>query len=428
MSDYDVIIVGAGIVGASTAYHIMKEDPKKKVLLVESLSGAGLGDTSKSTECFRNFYASQIDYDLSDSSAEFYMHLQNEEKIDIHLRKSGYLWLFNNEQYENNSKTFEKMSEMGVELKTYEENDLRKILDMNTDVSNDDEAKMMGLLNVNKGVLSVKSGYLSTLELVNFYVEGFKSLGGEVRFNTSIRRLISEPVDKIGIPEEPFLWQDIKITGIVTDGGEISADKVILSVGVWVEKYIDPLGIESYAKVVKRAHFAVKANDGPLKKLLETDSFNAGEAVPTIILPKPQILIKGDYNQHNFWVLYPHHRGVEFGAQDNPEVHEDKYNYGLSPIVTKYFPQFAGLKPSYGWACHRVIMPTKNESRIISENGLLAVTSTHGIIQGDALGRVVAAVYNGKTHTELYGGRTVEIQDFVFERGWQNSLSQDHHV
>ncbi|RJS69748.1 FAD-dependent oxidoreductase, partial [Candidatus Bathyarchaeota archaeon] len=35
MAEYDAVVVGAGIVGLSTAYHIKKENPDAQVLVVD---------------------------------------------------------------------------------------------------------------------------------------------------------------------------------------------------------------------------------------------------------------------------------------------------------------------------------------------------------------------------------------------------------
>jgi glycine/D-amino acid oxidase-like deaminating enzyme len=428
MKDFDVIVVGAGIVGVSTAYHILESDPKKKVLLLEKLSGAGLGDTQKSTQDFRNYYSNNIDFVMGDSSADFYLHLQNDENVNLHLMKNGYLWLVNEGQYKTNRGKYENMTSMGVDLKVYEEEELSSLLDMNTSVSADDESKMMGLLDVNKGILAIKAGHLSTDLLVDYYLRSFLALGGNVRFNVHVKNLQLEPKVKIGVPFEPFLWQDVEINGVVTANGVLTADEVVLCSGVWVEKFLDPLGIESHQKVVKRAHFFVKASTDPLRGLLNAKGFNPGEAVPNIILPRPQIMINPDIYQRNFWVLYPHHSGVPFGAEEVPEINENYYSYGLYPIVVKYFPQFKNVRPDYSQAGYRVIMDGSVESRLIRGNGLLVITATHGIIQGDALGRLAAAALEGKEIASLYNGKSVKVNDFIFQSHWNYSLSPDHHV
>ena len=51
MKVHDIIIVGAGIVGMSSAYHLQKNNPDKKILVIDKEPGAGRGNTQKPLEC-----------------------------------------------------------------------------------------------------------------------------------------------------------------------------------------------------------------------------------------------------------------------------------------------------------------------------------------------------------------------------------------
>ena len=42
MKVYDIIIVGAGIIGMASAYHLQKNNPDKKILIIDKESGAAL--------------------------------------------------------------------------------------------------------------------------------------------------------------------------------------------------------------------------------------------------------------------------------------------------------------------------------------------------------------------------------------------------
>ena len=78
MTDYDVLVVGAGILGLSTAYHIKLANPALKVLVVDKNMAAGLGSTVNSAAAFRCFFSSSSNLALADSSVEFYKHLQQD--------------------------------------------------------------------------------------------------------------------------------------------------------------------------------------------------------------------------------------------------------------------------------------------------------------------------------------------------------------
>jgi len=46
MAEHDVVIVGAGILGLSTAYHIKKTHPDTDILVIDKLSGPGQANTA----------------------------------------------------------------------------------------------------------------------------------------------------------------------------------------------------------------------------------------------------------------------------------------------------------------------------------------------------------------------------------------------
>ncbi|MDH5636627.1 MAG: FAD-dependent oxidoreductase, partial [Candidatus Bathyarchaeota archaeon] len=71
MKAYDIIIVGAGIIGTSSAYHLQKNNPDKKILVIDKESEAGRGNTAKAAGMFRNTFSSRTSQVLSDTSIDF---------------------------------------------------------------------------------------------------------------------------------------------------------------------------------------------------------------------------------------------------------------------------------------------------------------------------------------------------------------------
>ncbi|MFX1486442.1 MAG: FAD-dependent oxidoreductase, partial [Promethearchaeota archaeon] len=154
MKEIDVLIVGAGILGLASAYHLKHKHPDKSVLLVDRNSAAGQGNTAKSAALFRNVFSSPTNFMLADSSVDFYVHAQNELGYDLGLKKLGYMWLLSSRQYGRYVSIFEEMMKNDVELKTFEKEDLtRMIPGINLEFDPDDEeARILGLENIEKGV------------------------------------------------------------------------------------------------------------------------------------------------------------------------------------------------------------------------------------------------------------------------------------
>ncbi|HEX9913912.1 MAG TPA: FAD-dependent oxidoreductase, partial [Candidatus Bathyarchaeia archaeon] len=70
--DCDILVIGAGVLGLSSAYHMKLRDPTKKILVIDKFSGPGQGNSAKSEGGFRNIFTSETNYLLADTSIDAY--------------------------------------------------------------------------------------------------------------------------------------------------------------------------------------------------------------------------------------------------------------------------------------------------------------------------------------------------------------------
>lgn len=417
LSKVNVLVLGAGILGLSSAYHIKRLNPDKKVLVIDKNGAAGQGNTAKSEACFRNVFSSKTNFLLADSSVDFYIHVQNNLKRNLGLHMIGYLFLFSEADYRKNSEAFDKMRSMGVEFEHFEKEELERmipgvVLEFSEE---DEEAEMLGLENVSVGILGKKCGYLDVDALVRFYEEEFKKLGGLTRYNTRVSRMILEPEKKLGIPGEPFVWQDSRVVGVETNRGEIRADTLVIAAGVWTSELLDPIGVDSHIKPKKRQIFTVK---GPsLEPLFGVKGFNEEGTLPFVILPKAGIYFRPEIGEKSFWVGCADEVGRKFELEDDPQPEEDYYLKDIYLVLRKYFPHFEGLRPYGAWAGQYAINTIDANPYIFEEAGMILVVgpSGSGIIKADAIGRVAAALYMDEKYAELFGGRPFKVSDLSVE-------------
>jgi glycine/D-amino acid oxidase-like deaminating enzyme len=413
MTDHDVLLVGAGIIGLSTAYHIKKHDPQLDVLIVDKLGAAGQGSTAKSAAAFRCLFYSRTNFALADSSAEFYKHVQNELGFDLKLRWAGYLWLFDQDGYNRMLPVLKDLAGKGFKYAEYDGSDLAAKLGMQTNFANDEEAQLMGLGNVYKGILIPKAGLIDVDSLVKFYESEFLKLGGKIQYNTEVSEIVVEPRQSLGMPGEPYFWQDSAVVGVKTNKGLIRADKTIIVAGAWASQLLDSVGIECFIKAKKRQVFSVKAKTEPLRKLLFSREFTDAECLPFTIFPKPSMYIRPAPEEEAFWLAYADEFPRAFRIEDNPEPEENFYRYGLYQVLVKYFPQFADCQPFSAFAGLYEINTIDGQPLIFEENGLMVVggASGSGILKADAIGRIATSLYNGEEYASLYGDVKFKVND-----------------
>lgn len=413
MTDHDAVVVGAGIMGLSTAYHLKSRSPNRDIVVIDKLGAAGQGSTAKSAAAFRCLFASRTNFALADSSAEFYRHVQEELHRDLKLRWAGYLWFFDEDGYRRMLPVLRDLASKGFKYKEYDEDELAKKLDMKTAFAEDPEAKMMGLGDVHKGILIPKAGLIDVDSLVKFYESEFLRLGGKIQYNTEAKELIVEPRQPLGMPGEPYFWQDSTVTGVKTNKGLLKAKKTIIAAGPWVSQLLDPIGIESFVKAKKRQVFSVKAKTEALKKLLFSREFTDAGCLPFTILPKPSAYIRPAPEEDALWLAYADEFPRAFKIEDDPQPEENYYTYGLYQVMSKYFPQFTNCQPFSAFAGLYEINSIDGQPLIFEENGMMVVggASGSGILKADAVGRIAAALYNDEEYALLYGDKKFRVSE-----------------
>ncbi|MFB6489902.1 MAG: NAD(P)/FAD-dependent oxidoreductase [Thermoproteus sp. AZ2] len=398
---YDYVVVGAGAVGVATAYHLKRLSPSSRVLLVDQYHGPGMGDTAKSAAAFRTIFTSWINRTLAKTSVEFYRDVQK-SGVDLGMRWVGYLFLIPEEARELMLGVARELREIGVEVDVLE----RHALPLRYKVSEDEEAREMGLPDVSLSLLVREAGIMDPEKLVRYYYELYTKEGGEVLFNAKVESITLSPKKPLEIPGEPFPWQDVRATGVETTAGAIEARSVVLATGAWTQGIADAMGFGLPLKPRKRQIFVVKA-EGDLRDLLETGVADRDYA-PFIALPKG-IYLRPEPGEGTFWIGVADRRPFRF--EDPAEPEEPLWRFGIYPVLTKYIPAFEGRAPLSAWAGHydeNIVDYQPVVDRLAEGLYVAAGTSGSGIMKADAIGRIAAYLALGYEKAELYGGVVVD--------------------
>ncbi|HDI73714.1 MAG TPA: FAD-binding oxidoreductase, partial [Candidatus Korarchaeota archaeon] len=209
-----------------------------------------------------------------------------------------------------------------------------------------------------------------------------------------------------------------------TNKGTITAKHLVVAAGGWTHELLDPLGIDCISKPKKRQIFTFRPRTEAQKALLNTKGFNEEGILPFTFLPTGHY-IRADRRDGTFWFGFSDEIRP-FSTDEEPE--ENHYYDNIYPIMVKYFPQLEGARIDNMWAGLYMINSVDHNPVIFKRANMVVVTgaSGSGILKGDAIGRIAAALVYNETHADLFGGekiptntlevegRALETESFVF--------------
>jgi len=408
----DILVIGAGALGMSSAYHLKESFPGKKVLVVDKLGSSAQGNSAKSEGAFRNMFESETNYMLANSSIDWFQYMQDELGYNLKLNPLGYLWLYSKTQFSKLKSGYERMEEQGVDLRYLDESEINNYIpELVTNFDSDEDAKLMNLQNVDYGIYGKKCGSLDVDSMVKSYEKEFLKLGGETLYNVDVNGLILKPKEELDIPGEPFIWQNKVIKGARTNKGDIIAETTVLATGAWANKLLNPIGLDSYIKPKKRQLFAFK--DKKLDGLLNIKELNESRGLPLTVLPTAGVYLKSELTEGSLWVGCADDLGREFKLEEDAQPEDDYYTNNIYHVLEKYFPCFNDIRPVNSWAGQYAINSLDGAPIVEPHPGLIYVggASGSGIMKCDAIGRIAAGVYAGLEYVDLFDGNKFQVTD-----------------
>jgi sarcosine oxidase subunit beta len=222
-----VVIVGAGVVGASVAYHLAARG-WRDVVVVDRGDRSGLGSTGRATGGFRAQYATEVNVRLSLLARDKLNAFRAEIGVDPGYVTTGYLWLA------TTGRTLEALLEA---QRVQHACGLHEAM-----VVGDDDVKVLNPV-VNReglvgGVFCPTDGFLHPSRILNGYLEAARRLGVDVRWGVDVHGA--------------RLGANGRIVSLQTGGGSIAADHVVNAAGAWAGVLGERLGLEVPVTPVRR--------------------------------------------------------------------------------------------------------------------------------------------------------------------------------
>src|SRR5438477_10956104 len=116
MSDFDLIIIGGGIIGGSALYHLAQLGYGGRVLILEREDALSKGSTALSAGGFRNIWTTPINMKLTSYSIEKLKNFHEELKFPIGFDQRGYLFCQYEENFESAKRYGEEWANNGVRI------------------------------------------------------------------------------------------------------------------------------------------------------------------------------------------------------------------------------------------------------------------------------------------------------------------------
>jgi sarcosine oxidase subunit beta len=227
MRNPGVVIVGAGVMGASAAYHLAARG-RRDVLVIDSGSAAGEGSTSRATGGFRAQYGTAINVRLSLLTRSKLRRFSDEVGGECGYVPAGYLWL---------------ASSAGVLKGLAEARALQHAegLTEATAATPDEVALInpaIALDGIFGGSFCPTDGFVRPLGILNGYLEAAQRLGVDVSWG-------EEAVDAERSASG-------RITALLTTRRRIATDTVINAAGAWAGAFGSACGLNVPVSPLRR--------------------------------------------------------------------------------------------------------------------------------------------------------------------------------
>ena len=227
MKSAEVVIVGAGVIGASVAYHLAARGCTN-VLVIEDRSQSGQGSTGRATGGFRAQFSTAVNVGLSLLSREKLIRFREELGVDPQYRQCGYLFLAR-ERAEFDALLAAQDVQKAAGLREAQRVSPSDIRRLNPAVHLD---ALIG------GVFCPTDGFMRPLQILRGYTDRAERLG--VRF-------------EYGLPVTGFrMTGPNRIAAARTPKGEVVAGCVVNAAGAWAGRVAQYAGIEIPVEPLRR--------------------------------------------------------------------------------------------------------------------------------------------------------------------------------
>jgi sarcosine oxidase subunit beta len=370
----DVVIIGAGIVGSSIAFHLT-EAGVRNVLVIERETRQGLGSTGKSMGGVRAQFSTDVNIRMSIYSIPFFARFEDATGYPSGYKPHGYLFMATNGRHLNylrkNSVRQKALGLKKVELLSPE--DIREVLPQ---LRSDD---IIG------GSLCPTDGFVDPESVMTGFMARAIERGTELWRGTEVTGITTSHAT---------------VSGVRTTNGDVQAPIVVNAAGAWAGGIARMAGADLPVQPLRRM-------------LVLTEPFSGlAERLPMII----DMSTGWHFRQEGLGLLMAWadpDQQPGFRADFDPAFIEKILTHAAARV-----PDFANLavNPRRCWAGlyemspdhHAILGPAPEVRGLYFANGF----SGHGVMHSPATGRILAdLIVHGET--QVIDAQDLNVQRFA---------------
>jgi len=354
----EVVVIGGGVMGVSTAFHLAEAGVRDVVLLERD--DLGSGSTSKAAGGVRAQFSDALNIQLGARSLEAFERFGERPGHDIDLSQPGYLFLLTTP---DDVSTFEQsvslQNELGVPSRMLSAAEAQRL------------SPWIETGDVLAAAFSPTDGHCTPESVVLGYATAARRLGARVLPHRAVTGI------ELGGSDGR------QVTAVTTAQGRIETSTVICTAGAWSRQVGELAGVELPVEPYRR-------------QIVVT------EPVPDVPPGLPMTI--------DFTSTFYFHRegpGLLMGMTDPDETagfkldRSDDWLPRLTEAIERRAPRILDIGLSTGWAGLYEVTPDHNaiigESHDVGRFLYATGFSGHGFLMGPAVGEVLRDLYLGRT-------------------------------
>jgi sarcosine oxidase subunit beta len=336
----EVVVVGGGIVGASTLYHLAAAGCRGAVLIERDTLGSG--STGAAAGGIRAQFSDELNVRIAIECITRFGRFAEEIGADIGFRQYGYLFLLRAEDMAGFEAAVELQRSLGVPTRMLTPHQAAEIV------------PQLSLDGVAAATFNPLDGSADPGAAVQGYVDAARRYGASVFQRVTVHRV---------------LHRGGRVVGVETSRGPIATDRVVCAAGVWSGDLAGTAGVKIPVRAERRYVFQTAGKDGLPSELPLTIDFATG-----------------------FYIHRERSRLLLGGPWATSEE--------LAPIAIACVPSLADLPIRYGWSGFYEMSPDHNAivGEAVDPSGFLYATgfSGHGFQQSPVVGQHLADLALGR--------------------------------